>query len=326
MVMRRFRRLVVVVAAGFALGVIPGFSAMRAADNPAPRQNQGRQETPPTASEGCQQALERRDWKYLFSNLSSSAQDNAVADELLTIALLGDGELNKIADKYVDWQKVDHATTRPADTKPMRISRQHRLASCVTDKAMFFEKMSPHLEDRGLLPKIVPACSDRAPSQSQGKMVATADTVVRRSDFDMPNDRDTARGCLWSTFANRPDAEKFSSVTSNDWEATFKQYRESLVEKARAHSLDSQSLDDCLSKVLKDSEGADKRRPWLAYLPVGAYLARQGITPVWIVVVKWKDVYPVAPNGNGVLQSFGHVRVFGYDAKSLKLIGFCTCD
>jgi hypothetical protein len=54
-----------------------------------------------------------------------------------------------------------------------------------------------------------------------------------------------------------------------------------------------------------------------AYLPVGAYQSNLNNDLIWIVVVKWENA-----DARALL---GHVRMFAYDQKTLKKVGFETC-
>jgi hypothetical protein len=151
--------------------------------------------------------------------------------------------------------------------------------------------------------------------------MTSADVIVRRSDVELPKDRDNMRRFLWNNFENKREGQESITVQSKDRMATFKEYRQALVAKAKAQSLDDQSLDKCLEVVLVDSQGTAGGRTGLAYLPVGAYSAKQADRPAWVIVVGWEKLLDL-PTG----QPFGHVRVFAIDAKSLEIIGFCTCD
>ena len=135
--------------------------------------------------------------------------------------------------------------------------------------------------------------------------------VVRKLDLQLPAKEEQIHDFLWSNFANKPEEEKFEKLTTEEWKDRFHEYEKTLVGKAKWKSLDGDSLKKCLGEAFKHSKDE------LAYLPVGAYSTKQGTTPVWIIVVKWET----AKTG----ENLGHVRMFAFDAQSMKLIGFASC-
>jgi hypothetical protein len=145
-----------------------------------------------------------------------------------------------------------------------------------------------------------------------------ADAVtVRVLDTPLPAAEDKKAQFLWYNFANKPDVQKFNNYTTARWKDTFSDFSTALVEKAKSQNLDSVALRKTLDAILKHSE--DK----IAYLPVGAYQTTLDGSLVWIVTVKWE--YP--PKGeNGVNRELGHIRMFAFDQKSLKQVGFRTCN
>jgi hypothetical protein len=56
-----------------------------------------------------------------------------------------------------------------------------------------------------------------------------------------------------------------------------------------------------------------KNKP--TYLPVGAYQTTLNGDPVWIIIVKW---------GSGK-EGLGHIRIYVFDQKTLKQVGYVTC-
>ncbi len=84
------------------------------------------------------------------------------------------------------------------------------------------------------------------------------------------------------------------------------------MQKAVSQRLDTNSLYKALELVLKESPG-------LAYLPVGAYHTTFQQEPVWILTLKWQA------QGSPQAMNLEHIRVFAFDQKSLKQVGFVTC-
>ena len=157
------------------------------------------------------------------------------------------------------------------------------------------------------------------------------EVIVRKLDLDLPVDQEEAQQVLADNFMNKPEEMKFACLTIKEWRPRFYDYEKVLLSKAQSASLDSDSLRGCLTVVF---EGAGDQK---AYLPVGAYFARQAATPVWIVVVKWEDDVPPElvrlqreslPRGVSRKYEFptlGHIRVFVFDSRTHALITWMTC-
>ena len=137
-------------------------------------------------------------------------------------------------------------------------------------------------------------------------------TVVRILDAPMPHAKDKREGFLWSTFANKPEEKKFDSYTTERWKDNYAVFAKTLVQKATDQKLDAVSLQSVLDLVLKEGRG-------MPYLPVGAYQTTLDGKPIWIVAVKWEAVM------EGKYLELGHIRVFAFDQKTLKQVGFVTC-
>jgi len=151
---------------------------------------------------------------------------------------------------------------------------------------------------------------------SNGPGPLVNEIVVRKLDAQLPVKEEEIWGFLWTQFANKPEEEKFAKLTTEGWQARFHEYEKILVKKAKRKSLDGDSLEKCLTEIF------DSPKDELAYLPVGAYSTVQGTNPVWIVVVKWEISGPI---NDGQYLELGHVRMFAFDARNFKQIGFCTC-
>ena len=155
--------------------------------------------------------------------------------------------------------------------------------------------------------------------------------IVQRLDVDLPADQEEAQQVLADNFMNKPEEMKFASLTVREWRPQFRDYEEMLLSKARSESLDSDSLRACLTAVFEHA-GEQK-----AYLPVGAYFARQDATPVWIVVAKWEDDVdpellrlhmgglPPEVRRRYKYPALSHIRVFVFDSRTQKLITWMTC-
>jgi hypothetical protein len=137
--------------------------------------------------------------------------------------------------------------------------------------------------------------------------------VVKVLDSALPSKENEEEKFLWKHFANKPEEQKFNSYGTDKWKDNFSLFAKSLVQKADNQNLDSASLSKALDLVLNDSK--DK----IAYLPVGAYQTTMDGRPVWIITVKWE--YPLM----GENTDLGHIRMFVFDQKTLKQVGFVTC-
>ena len=137
--------------------------------------------------------------------------------------------------------------------------------------------------------------------------------IVKVLDSALPNLEADKDKFLWVHFANQPEEKQFNVYVTTKWKDNFSVFAKSLVQKADRQKLDSASLAKALDLVLKDS----KER--IAYLPVGAYQTTLDGKLVWIITVKWE--YPSMGEASGL----GHIRVFVFNQKTLKQVGFVTC-
>ena len=133
-------------------------------------------------------------------------------------------------------------------------------------------------------------------------------------DTPLPTDPNQMEEFLWKHVAIRPEAGNFPSASTSKWKEKYKRCADTLVRKAANQKLDSVSLRKVLDRVFAHSQGE------LAYLPVAAYHAKMGDSPVWIVTVRWE--YPLI---NDRPTEFYHVRVFVFDESALTQVGFVTC-
>jgi len=137
--------------------------------------------------------------------------------------------------------------------------------------------------------------------------------VVMALANPLPHEEDKRDNFLWDSFANKPAEKQFNAYGADHWKDTFTVFANSLVHKADVLKLDSASLHQALDLVLKDSN--DK----IAYLPVGAYQTTLDGELIWIITVKWE--YPSMVGSGGL----GHIRMFAFNQKTLKKVGFVTC-
>jgi len=142
--------------------------------------------------------------------------------------------------------------------------------------------------------------------------------VVSRLDVEIPSDKDQAGEFLWNTFSEKPELKKFEQEPGDHWVTRFHRHTWFLQMKARCKLLDANSLKNCLDGVFNDTQ--KKSNAGLAYLPVGAYAAKQGGKNVWIVVVKWEWVGEIDDK-----EPFGHIRMFAFNASNGELMGYATC-
>jgi hypothetical protein len=137
------------------------------------------------------------------------------------------------------------------------------------------------------------------------------DVVVRKFDKALPEKEDDISKFIWDNFANMPEEEKFQYITNDGWEKKFRTFEKALVRKAKEASMDYKSLMRVLDAIYDDAGG-------LPSLPVGAYSTTQKQREVWIIVVKWEAIGKKP-------YKLSHVRIFAFDAKTTKLLGFVTC-
>jgi hypothetical protein len=142
------------------------------------------------------------------------------------------------------------------------------------------------------------------------------DVVVKALHEPLPPAEDKKHSFLWNNFANKPDEEKFAVYGIDKWKETFEVFAAALVKKAAKEKLDAVSLRKILDLILKN------RKDDVVYLPVGAYQTTLEGDPVWILPVKWEYPSFTVPGESGRL---GHIRIFVFDQKTLKQVGFVTC-
>jgi len=148
------------------------------------------------------------------------------------------------------------------------------------------------------------------------RVAGPEEVVVRKIEESLPDDEEKTSEFLWSRFANKPEEKRFDHVATAAWDAAWLMFANSLTKRAREAGLDSESLQKVLDAMSKDPVNS---KPCL---PVGAYQSARNGNPVWIVVVKWGQETQTNPD---IQIIGGHVRVFAFDQKTLKKIGFTSC-
>ena len=143
--------------------------------------------------------------------------------------------------------------------------------------------------------------------------------IVQKLKEDFPAKKEDAWQFLASRFINNPEVDAFETLTTAQWKEWLPLFEKGLVNKAKKESLDAESLQQCLALVAASNRVAN-----VAYLPVGAYVTRQGDVPVWIIAAKWEFDYPDAKKQRPSSQMV-HTRVFAFDAPKCSVIGFATC-
>jgi hypothetical protein len=137
--------------------------------------------------------------------------------------------------------------------------------------------------------------------------------VVKVMESPLPSEEGEKKKFLWEHFANTPEEKKFNSYGMDKWKDNFSLFAKHMIQKAETRKLNSASLRKALDLVLKDSKGK------IMYLPVGAYQTTLEGNLIWIITVKWE--YPSI----GEIAGLGHIRMFVFDQKTLKQVGFVTC-
>jgi hypothetical protein len=183
-------------------------------------------------------------------------------------------------------------------------------------------------------------------AEKPAKPATVDDVVVKRLDLQMPADDPTKKDVLgqpprekflWTHFFNEKDEPSFDSITTKDWRPVAKNFRASLVAKAKKLNLPAEALDKAL-QAIEVSPLNEK----LAVIPVGAYLIRDGIQDAWAVACNWEHDVPgvkvaeIPAKDHGTrsetraqalqLLTIEHRRVFVFSVADNNLFEFTTCD
>lgn len=153
-------------------------------------------------------------------------------------------------------------------------------------------------------------CASAQPTVEKPGPEAAIVTVLREV---LPHEGDKRHDFLWDHFANKPDEVQFGLYTGAKWKENFASFAANLVAKAKAQKLDSESLRKALDRVLKHAKEE------MAYLPVGAYQTTLDGQLIWIVTVKWESLQM------GEDPYLVHIRMFGFDQKTLEQVAYTTC-
>ncbi len=156
-----------------------------------------------------------------------------------------------------------------------------------------------------------PASSPDSSSPPEFDCLDSAHVTVGVLSTPLPADSTALDSFLWHNFVKGADCDRFDCPLLG-WRERARSFATALVQKARTDSLDAQSLQICLDKVLADAGGT-------AYLPIGASSATYRGVPAWVIVVKWEYASSLPRD---VLL---HARVYVLDAKHGRQLGFWTC-
>jgi hypothetical protein len=148
----------------------------------------------------------------------------------------------------------------------------------------------------------------------------TASRVVVGGCHDpFPAEEKLRFGFLAHNFLETEESVRFRTQTTENWKTKYDEFSQALVRKATDRGFDSASLAKIMKLVLEDAEHEK-----CAYLPVGAYVTTQESDLVWIVEVNWAS--DLLPRSDGKQWTMSHVRAYAFDQKTLKQMGFATCD
>ena len=179
---------------------------------------------------------------------------------------------------------------------------------------------------------------DAAPAKAQ--IGADTDTYVRplpisdsnallekvkvdRVGLDYSVRKGSGAPSLWDTFANTHYQGQFKGITTKNWLANWQLYKSRILTLADERGFDDESLARCFRKI--DPAPNDK----IALLPIGAFLAKRGDQPVWIIVCNWEW----SPNSSNFSESdptpmylrMIHIRAWAFTARGCRQIDYMTC-
>jgi hypothetical protein len=169
------------------------------------------------------------------------------------------------------------------------------------------------------------SCSRGAKERGAKEDTTPNGVVVKVFKTSLPNHENERANFLTGAFFNKPEEEKFSKFTTENWSSNYTVFAKALVQKADDLKLDSASLRKDLDLILKDA------RDKLVYLPVGAYQTRLGDKPVWIITVKWEE-NPESWGKGAFTKGVDppppliHIRAFAFDQETSERLAFATCN
>jgi hypothetical protein len=164
--------------------------------------------------------------------------------------------------------------------------------------------------------------ADAAPSRSSDPNVLLSKVIVDRVDLDFGVTEGPDVPSLWDRYANQPYHEQFTAITTENWYANWQLYKARILSLADARGFDDESLARCFQRI-EPAEDAD-----VAFLPIGASLARRGNEPVWIIVVNW-EWSPMSSNfgesETPQISRMSHIRAWALTARDCEQIDSMTC-
>ena len=145
---------------------------------------------------------------------------------------------------------------------------------------------------------------------------------VEPSSISLSSDQDTVNKELWDLFANTDLHKRFSEISVPAGADAWAVYRDRLISVARERQMDAESLRRVLAHI-EVAEGLPVR--FMQVLPFGAFLGRQGDTPVWVVPCVWSSGLSYDSEHRPRPQQLGHIRIWAFSADESDGVGFVTC-
>lgn len=141
---------------------------------------------------------------------------------------------------------------------------------------------------------------------------------VEKMEFTIPQEHSAAKNALSERFLTS-QADWFSTtVTSDSWDRTWREWAAFLVEKATNANLNALSLSQCLDRLRQNGENAGE---CVVTLPVAAYLARRSNGECWIIVCLWGSL----KSDDAKSWLLNHIGVWAMDRKTADYVSWATC-
>lgn len=128
----------------------------------------------------------------------------------------------------------------------------------------------------------------------------------------LPTNSDSLHHHLWEDFILGPEPKRFFCPVAG-WRERAESFSNSLIQKAKAMSLDHESLGNCLAQVMSQA-GLN------AYIPISAAFADFDGKPAWVILVNWEWA------DSSDLEVLGHTRVYVLNAGDASRLAFATCS
>lgn len=161
-----------------------------------------------------------------------------------------------------------------------------------------------------------PAASDTLAHQ------LLAEIQVTKVDILLSFDIKEMEGQLWGRFANQEPAKRYGGIEVPGSVQVWPIFKKRILEVAKINNYDHQML----GRILDEIERAEKLPgQYRRDLPFGAYLARQGRRPVWLIPCVWERGITYGPDKKPKPLRLGHIRVWAYFADTAEKAGYMTC-